>query len=292
MRTNNFLNAVMLIIFLSGCDLFVADPTIRLNENDSSRQITSFTAVSSGDTSAVTMWNWIPPENWLASEERIEEIKIIHSTIGYQYFNIPFAGETFTDKTVWKFEWTDLDPDKTHYFSLFLKNEEGNWFPSYRMKVDLPGESISSVIFSRIDSLNIDDTYIQEWLDDPDTTLEIGPLKWAVLAFDIPDDVYIQSAEITLSVTAGSISDISFIPVNGFLDGDGETNWKNLSDGNILRNPDQISYSSAFIKYDITQVLRSAVATPGKTILIKTDASSFNLDNNASAPYITADIIE
>ncbi len=289
-RNALFLLISLLIGLLSSCNLFLSNPSLRENPNDDRRQITGFTAGPTGTTSITTVWNWTPPKDWLNSDERIDEIKITHSTLGYQEFNIPFVGQTFIDRTIWQYEWKDLKAGTAHYFSLFVKTEDGKWHQSYKTKVILPGTIKSSVHISRVDSLNIDDTGMEEWY--PDSTLENGSLRWSVVFFDLPDDGYVTHATITLFVSGGSISDIQFVPLDGYLTGDGMTKWNSLSNGSILRESEQIGFTSNLGTFDITKVVRAAVSGPNHAILIKTDTSSFNLDNAASAPYITADLVE
>ena len=124
-------NLVLVILsFFFSCNLFLSSPHGRENLDDDAAQITAFTAVPSSDNSVVTMWNWKEPPVWL-NDERITEIKIQHSILGYPDNYIFFAGETFTNTSIWQHEWTDLIPGITHYFSLFAKvsdNDKGDFW--------------------------------------------------------------------------------------------------------------------------------------------------------------------
>ncbi len=281
---------IVAIMLFSSCNIFLSPPLLRENENDPQRQITAFTAAPSSDTSIVTMWNWKNTQYWIDEDERIEELKIIHSTLGYQDFNVPFAGKSFTDTSKWKYEWQDLKPGITHYFSLLVKNQNGGWVPSYKVKVTLPGELAQNVVYSRIGSLNVEDDGSEETL--PDNTLEIESSKWAVLFFDIPGDVYIKQATITVLLSSGSITDIVFASLDDYLVGDGMNKWNALSSSSVVRESDQAAFTSNLGTFDITSVVRAAVIGPEHAILIKTQSSSFDLDNDASAPFIIADVIK
>ncbi|RKX89459.1 MAG: hypothetical protein DRP59_11065 [Spirochaetes bacterium] len=278
------------IFVLSSCNIFLSPPLLRENENDSQRQLTAFTAAPSSDTSIVTMWNWKNPQYWISDDEIIEELRIIHSTLGYPEFVIPFTGESYNSPGDWQQDWTGLKAGITHYFSLFVKNQNGGWVPSYKVKVTLPGELVQNVIYLRINSLNVDNAGSEETL--PDNTLEIGGSKWAVLFFDIPGDVYIKQATITVSLSSGSITDIVFAPLDDYLVGGGMDKWDVLSNNSVVRESDQAAFTSNLGTFDITSVVRAAVIGPEHAILIKTQSSSFDLDNNASAPFVTADVIK
>lgn len=195
----------LLIGFLSSCNLFMANPSLRVNPNDDRRQITGFTAGPAGATSITTVWNWTPPQDWLNSDERITEIKIIHSTLGYQDFNIPFVGQTFYDRSIWQYEWKDLKADTTHYFSLFAKTEDGRWIPSYKIKVTLPGKTVTNY-FDWQRSMEVREMVAPNILDTASgITIDNDGSGDSVLVvqFDFPENIYITSATITNSTIEG-----------------------------------------------------------------------------------------
>ncbi len=290
---------LFIIFFFSSCNLFFSLPHGRENVDDPNAQITAFTALPSGDDSIVTMWNWKDtPGSW--SDEEIDEIHIQHSILGYpENLNLIF-GETFSNNTAWQHEWKDLIPGITHYFSLFAKSSDGDggdiWFAPIKAKITLPGTSETGVNYDRIDSLNIDNTGIAEWLDDPDGVLEIGTSKWAVVFLDIPDNVYITSAKIIMSPLSIAGRTITFAPLDGTLPYDNWEIWNQLSDGSIVNEAAGVTYTvdpPVLGEFEITQVVRAASITSQKAILIKiTSGTALSFDNNASAPRILADIIK
>ncbi len=279
---------ILSLILLSSCNLLVSPPLLRENANDEQIQISGFTAVPTSDTSITTIWNWAPPQDWMDYDERVEKINILHSTLGYPGFTIPFAGETFTDRNKWEFQWENLDSSKTHYFSLFAKTGFGDWVPVYKVKVMFPGTSESGVMYSRDQAFNIDNAGMISWNQ---ASLSVSNSQWAVISFNFPKDVYIVNAVITISVTA--LTEITFAPLDGFPSNDDMTKWNQLLSNTIVREDSALSFSSNLPAYDITNVVRAAMLGPLKAILIKTtDGSNFTIDNNASAPFITADIIK
>ncbi len=282
-----------LLIPLGSCNLFFSSPHGRENPDDDAAQIRAFTAVPSSDKSVVTMWNWTEPPSW-ANDDKITEIKIEHSIAGYPENSSILFGENFTDKNIWQHEWKDLIPGITHYFSLFAKGTNNNgddtWYAPIKAKAKLPGTVETGVFYDRINSVNVDGTGIEDSL--PDGTLEVGALKWAVLFFDIPSNALISHATITISLTGGSITDIVFVPLDNYLTGDGKDKWNALSDNSVLKESVEAVFSSNLGTFDITTVVQASVIGPEHAILIKTISSSFNIDNSASAPIITADIIK
>ena len=230
------------------------------------------------------------PQYGINDDERIDELRIIHSTLGYPEFVIPFTGESYSSPDDWQHDWTGLKAGSTHYFTLFVKTQFGDWVASSKVKVALSGVTTQNVVYSRIGSLNVEDDGSEETL--PDNTLEIESSKWAVLFFDIPGDVYIKQATITVSLSSGSITDIVFAPLDDYLVGGGMDKWDVLSNNSVVRESDQAAFTSNLGTFDITSVVRAAVIGPEHAILIKTQSSSFDLDNDASAPFITADVIK
>ncbi len=282
---------LILIGVLSSCNLFMVNPSLRENPNDDSRQITGFTAGPTGATSISTVWNWISPNDWLESNERIDEIKIIHSTLGYLDFNIPFVGQTFTDKSVWQYEWKDLKADSTHYFSLFAKTDDGKWIPSFKVKVTLPGTVESGVNYTRKNYIIIDKDGITYSGD-----IQIATLKWVVLFFDIPKNTFINYATITLTLNGSDLGSFEpvFAPLNMNLPDNDQDKWNSLADNSIVNTSAEKSFSAfppTQETFEITDVVRAAVNGPQQAIVIKINSgiSPFYY-NNASAPYITADI--
>ena len=296
MKRNLILNISILLgvlLFVSACDLFVSPPRLRENPNDSRSQITGFAAGPTGATSITTVWNWVQPKDWLESYERIDEIKIIHSTLGYQELNIPFVRKTFTDKSIWQYEWKDLKADTTHYFSLFAKTEDGRWVPSYKIKLTLPGKVESGAKYTRVNSINIDNggnVYLY-----PSTTLVLNPTKWIVLFFDIPKNTFIKSATITLSPQLSiSGSDYIFAPLDKILPKDNNDKWNSLVDNSIVNKlvEKEFTQNPPIVgTFDITEVVRAAVVGPKQAIVIKTiSGGGFTYDNSGTPPFITADI--
>ncbi len=278
--------AALLILLISSCNLFIVSPRARENVNDPGTQIIAFTAAPSGEDSITTMWTWRDIPNWMSKDSMVEEIKIIHSSIGYPEVYNPFAGESFTDKSVWSHEWPDLKKDSTHYFTLFLKIMDDDWIPSYKIKVSLPGDYSTGNIYSRTESFNIDNA--GGFTGSPGF-LDVTNSEWAVVSFDLPDDVYIANADIYISVTA--LTEITFAPLDGTIPPDDMEKWNRLADNSIVNEGASATFTVNKASYNITDVVRAAVIGRNKAVLIRTaDGSIFTINNNASAPYIIADV--
>lgn len=186
---------ILILIIMSSCNLFLSLPRGRENIDDPAAQITAFTAVPSGDKSVVTMWNWKDSNN-ISSEERIDEIKIMHSIAGYPDINIPFVGQKYDNSSEWQYEWDGLIGGITHYFSLFAKDNDGNWYAPIRAKAKLPGDYFSSQLFT-IQTLEVEDTgppYVTP------AVLSTTVNGWFVLVLElgIPEGVFVESAFIDI----------------------------------------------------------------------------------------------
>jgi len=248
-------------------------------------------AVPSSDNSVVTMWNWKGPPPWV-NDDRITEIQIQHSIFGYPENFVFFAGERFTDNSIWQHEWKDLIPGITHYFSIFALATNGDGddirYAPIKAKVKLPGTAETGKIYSRIRAINIDNTPV--FTENP-VTLNVSNTQWAVVYFDIPENVYIVNASI--NVTVGVLTEITFVPLDGILPYDDMEKWNSLQNNSIVKEHTHKTYTASQASYNIREVVKAAVVGPEKAILIRTtDASNFTLDNNASAPIIIADIIK
>lgn len=286
-----YLIIITLYLFVS-CDLFLSVPRGRENINDDAAQITAFTAVPSGDKSVVTMWNWKDAPDWLNLEDRIEEIKIIHSSIGYPEVNFPFAGETFTDNSRWQYEWKDLKPDSTHYFSLFAKDNRGNWYAPLKVKVKLSGTTvITGKNYSAVGSLNVNDA---SSADINPLSLDINSTAVAVIFFDF-DNSYVTEATIAISVTIVSgAGDIQIAPLTGYLPQDDLDKWKVLDNNSIVRQDIGIVFqvsSAGNISLDISDIVKYMPINLEKALLIRTTDGTADISLDA-APVITADIFK
>lgn len=291
--TGIFLCTILfLLIFLSisSCNLFLSLPRGRENLNDPAAQITAFTAVPSGDKSIVTMWNWRDAPGWISSEERIDEIKIMHSITGYPDINFPFIGQKYDDNSTWQYEWDILIGGITHYFALYAKDNNGTWYAPLRAKAKLPGTAETGVKYNRVNSVNADSA-TAEWM--PDNPLEIRESKWAVVYFDIPVGVYINKAIISL-MQAGTALNVTFAPLNAPLPENNMEIYNSLNNGDVVNYSQSITFTTLAPIYDITDVVRAAAVYSEQAIIIKTSdpASTLDYDNNASLPYIIADIIK
>ncbi len=284
---------LLVIIFFSGssCNLFLGLPRGRENLSDPIAQITAFTAVPSGDKSVVTMWNWKDAASWISSEDRIDEIKIMHSIAGYPDINLPFVGQKYDDNSSWQYEWDGLIGGITHYFALYAKDNEGTWYSPIRAKTKLPGSTETGINYSRTNSVNADNTGA-EWL--PDLSLEITSSKWAVLFFDFPDGIFVDTARIYLSDGGTTATNVTFAPLNGPLPYDDMEIWNSLDNGSIVDYSNSITFNTIDPSYDITNIVRAAAVNAEKAILITTNdpASTLAYDNNVPFPYIIADIIK
>ena len=278
---------LLIIFFFVSCNLIIGNPSSRVNPNDPEAQVTDFYAFPVADDTVLTTWQW---NDWYngSDEERIEEIRILHSNTNYPQVLLPFAGESFTNSSISQFEWKDLKKDTTHYFALHMKDERNRWYAPLYAKATLPGIPESGVIYPREEAFSIDNAGVTIW--NPDPTMTIASWQWAVLFIDLPRDALIVNAAINISVTA--LTEITFAALDGSLPPDDWEKWDWLQNNSIVDEASAVTFNSSLSSYDITEVVRTAAFGPEKAILIKTtDASNFTLDNNASAPFIIADII-
>jgi hypothetical protein len=278
---------VSVFLIFTSCNLFLSLPRGRENLNDPAAQITAFTAVPSGDKSIVTMWNWKDPSNWVGMDERIDEIKIMHSITGYPDINFPFIGQKYDNNSAWQYEWDSLIGRITHYFALYAKDNKGTWYAPIRAKAKLPGTLESGISYYIKKSLIIDGGPV---VLNPDP-LSIDNWNWAVVHFDLPEDIFIVNA--TINVSVGALTEITFAALDGSLPNDDWEKWDWLQNGWIVNEAASMTFNASSAFYDITEVIRAAAIGSEKAILIKTtDGSSFNIVNNALTPYIIADIIK
>ena len=299
-------NLVLVILsFFFSCNLFFSSPHGRENLDDDAAQITAFTAVPSSDNFVVTMLNWKEPPVWL-NDERITEIKIQHSILGYPDNYIFFAGETFTNNSIWQYEWTDLIPGITHYFSLFAKvsdNDKGDfWCAPLKAKVKLPG-TLKSDVFGFTQSLQVNDPG-PPYVEAKTTliTIDNGAGPWSVLVveLDLPEDIYIVSATIETGV-AGSIettSQLRVFPVTRFWDEDPNSSegYRQLVEDwrDDYSVDDSVSAVIGIIDptiNDVTEVIRKAVLYQPKQIVFKIDGSGGSSVDVYNTSFLNIDYI-
>ena len=198
----------LLVVLISSCNLFFSSPHGRENINDPAAQITAFTAVPSGDNSVVTMWNWKDLPSWL-NDERITEIKIQHSILGYPDNYIFFAGQSFTDNNEWQYEWDSLIPGITHYYSLFAKvsdkDKDDYWLAPLKAKAKLPGTYKEAQSYT-IQTYEVDDTGPPFVTPGVLSTTVNGSFV-LVLELGFPADVFVDSAYIDVGMltTSGAV---------------------------------------------------------------------------------------
>ncbi len=280
---------IIVSVLTMSCNLIISNISSRINPNDPEAQISNFNAFALDVDKVLTTWQW--NEYYHDSDERIEEIRILHSTNNYPQVLIPFTGESITDSSKTELEWKGLDKNTTHYFALHMKDERNRWYSPIYAKATLPGTVVTGFVFNRINSVNADSASA-EWM--PDNPLEIRDWKWAVLYFDIPDGVYINNATIYLS-PSGSATGVTFAPVIEPLPDDDMEIYNSLKDDFRVDYSKSITFTTIESTYDITEVVRAAALSSEKAILIKTEdmtPPTLNYDNDASAPYIIADIIK
>ena len=206
-------------------------------------------------------------------------------------------GEKFAYGDPRSYDWTGLK-DGDHYFALFYKAGGffGQWYAPLYAKVTLPGTVETGVSYARVNSVNISST-MEEWLYDidPINPLNIDGGNWAIVYFDIPDNVSISYAEINLLI-GGIANEITFAPLDSMLP-HAETwkKWDRLVDNSIVDESKAMTFPGPIgNNYIITEVVRAAALTSQKAILIRTNDTGANitLNNDASAPWIFADIIK
>ncbi len=295
-RYRMFMVIFLTSLLLGSCNVLLSSARLRENPEDEAAQITSVTVVPKESTTAYVAWSWKAPPDWLDSDDWITEIKIEQSSITYPEINIPFAGKTFSRSDNWETEWSGLSSDETHYFSLFMKDNNGQWYPPILAKVYIPGSvsDVSGKVYSRVSSVNVNESSSATY--DP-SSLDVKSSALAVIYMDF-DKVYITNATITLSISVSVDGDIDIFALSGFLPGDDSSKWNEISDNSLVNTAviakSSVTTSDTSITVDITAAARAAALTPWKAIGIRSSDGSAELtiDNNTQAPFITADYVE
>ena len=185
------------LIFLFSCDIFLSNPGSRENPTDPNVLIENFTAYPIGTDRVITTWN---RNNNYDGGDKIEEIRVLHSTLDYPSALIPFIGDSITSSEINQSDWTKLDPDITHYFALYIKDESMHWYSPIYSKTTLPGGTLTTVDKSIINAWHIciDESSNQPIVDiiGSDVGVGIGQEDAVVAEFDLPEGVTIISATI------------------------------------------------------------------------------------------------
>ena len=295
-----------LLISLGSCNLFFSSPHGRGNLDDDAAQITAFTAVPSSDNSVVTMWNWKDPRPGI-NDDIITEIQIQHSIFGYPENFVFFAGERFTDNSIWQHEWKDLIPGITHYFSIFALATNGDGddirYAPIKAKVKLPGTAKSSV-FGFTDSFQVDDggpVFVESKSIAVSVDNSAGPWSVLVVELDVPDNIYVISATIETGAAGGIEpgTPLRVFPVTRYWDEDPNSSNGYLQLTDNFKNDYAVDDSvSALIGdvdptiNDVTEVVRKALIFKPKQIVFKFEGSggtSVDVNNPsfASIEYIS-----
>ena len=296
--------SIFIIFILSSCNLFFSSPHGRENLDDPAAQITAFTAVPSSDNSIMTMWNWKDPPSWVY-DDRITEIQIQHSILGYPDNFVFFAGERFTDNSIWQYEWKDLIPGVTHYFSIFALATNGDEddirYAPIKAKAKLPGV-YQTGSFGFTSSVVVDDlnTVVGGTAGVP-VRSSSAPNSVLVIELDVPDDIYIISATIETFVTSGGITTtnpLRVYPVNNYWDETsvGGNGYSQLTD-NFLDDYAVDDSVSAFIDSaeptlnNVTEVIQKALLYPPKQIVFKTDIVSDSIVTVFNSTFLDIEYI-
>ncbi len=188
---------LVFLIFLFSCDIFLSNTSSRENPTDFNLPISNFTAYPIGTDRIITTWN---RNNFLNKDEQINEIRVVHSSLGYPVALFPFIGESITDSKINQSNWTGLGSDITHYFALYMKDGQGNWYSPIYTKATLPGGTLSPADKPIINAwhVGIDDSSTQPVVDiiGSDVLVGIGQEDAVVIEFDLPEGVTIIYATI------------------------------------------------------------------------------------------------
>lgn len=119
----------LLILLISGCDLFWGMPWGK-SSRDPSSQIGVVRAVNVGDNSIALAWDWRPFFFGDPNRE-IVELRIMHGPGSPPAFIPPLPfGEAYTDRLApagWFKIVEDLQNDREYYFSIYGKEKSGEW---------------------------------------------------------------------------------------------------------------------------------------------------------------------
>lgn len=286
MKTAFKILVLLIIIFtIASCNLFMSSPRMRSNKNDFYTQLTAFTAVPVSKNSIVTMWNWKSAQNWIDSDERIEKINIVHSTLGYpDLLNIPFVGETFSDSTKWQFTWKDLAPNTTHYFSLFMQDADGSWHPPLHAKAKLPGV-IKTMPISLDNAWKVGSS---PSVSTPITSEAANNAGVIILEFDVPPSMKIVSAVINPDGAKGlktsSLLSFNIYPlIQPFNESDAQEAWDETgispAEGRIVDKVSGVELAGTnnsfnTVPLDITIPVQRAVLTGSYQLVIQINTNT------------------
>jgi hypothetical protein len=129
---------VTLISFISSCDLFWGMPWGK-SANDPTSQIGIVRAVNAGDGKIAVAWDWRPflkddplfGSADIDSKRKIVELRVLHGVNSPPIFSPPLPfGDAITDRLDpdgWYMVFEDLKEDREHYFSVYGKEESGQW---------------------------------------------------------------------------------------------------------------------------------------------------------------------
>jgi hypothetical protein len=140
--------AVLVFVFLSGCDFFWGMPWGKA-ARDPSSQIGVVRTVNVGDNSIALAWDWRPflsgdliiEGTSINSNREIVELRIMHGVGSPPALVPPLPfGEAFQDRldpSGWYKVFDDLQDDSEHYFSIYGKEKSGEWVGPWTVSRDV-----------------------------------------------------------------------------------------------------------------------------------------------------------
>lgn len=220
----------LLILLISGCDFFWGMPWGK-NPRDPTSQIGVVRAVNVGDNSVALAWDWRPflsgdpiiGGTTIDPNRKIEELQIMHGVGSPPAFVPPLPlGEAFTDRTDpsgWYKTFEDLQDDREHYFSIYGREESGEWVGPWTVSRNVERRDVpqpGNIYF---------DTSHQQWTiaggvsNNSGNPVVVNETTSAVIEFsgavsgDIGFVAQGYAATLSMGVTTGNSGTVGFYPL-------------------------------------------------------------------------------
>jgi hypothetical protein len=222
----------LLLASLTACNLFIPPPQMR-SDSDVDAQLRNFHVVQVDGGTMVARFSWPYPPEWMDDWERIDTVRVVYQSgsapIGTtQIMPPPYGGgNDYTSSTsVFARRWNIQnipEPGTEVWFALFAHSERGWWAPVYDKltirdstffstpdtKTALPTIERYELVYDELSGTQ------SIYTTTTSITLERDSANsrwvWAVLVFDVPEDVEVTYASLDLG--AAPTNDILAFPL-------------------------------------------------------------------------------
>ena len=278
-----------LLLWISSCDLFVLGPFLNINRDDEDAGFARLRADQVDEGAVRVGWDWYDLERKLRGAKPVyDQIIIKHNTGSYPASRL--GGESFkisdwdpVKNPLWSTVFKDLRDDREHYFALYAHERNGRWMAPMYASVHVEGYDRYTIYpgASTLVSGNFS--------GGTHTAGAINANQADIYYYDFGDDETVQSATITLEITATPAGDDSIIiyPMRWRWE---TANFSTMNVGDVDSNPDQffidrsiyadIPIETGFtgtLSEDITDVFAKAQYHGTRGILIQTGGQDMTI---------------